>query len=239
MKKRNKKWAKEKEFKRLKEKLHVNRRAQRDLGWVDLEKPIFNGWNAVLDLRSDIKNREDSWVFEWIAKNLTYSVYFKRIEDFPWNKRSFSGEYLIPHIRFISEEIYNNLHPQIKKYFTLDTYGFRFKGTKKYADYKYRFGDWYICTVPDFYFEIKYTKSYKTRVRLIDEILLQEEDDIEKEIYAYYFDEFYYYKSAPRHFRNHLNRIQRQRSKKDIIREINGEDPKYTPNYKNAKWLWW
>jgi hypothetical protein len=78
MKKRNKKWAKEKEFRRLKNEFFDNRQAQRDLGWVELEKPIFSGWNAILDLRSDIKNRDDSWVFEWICKNLTVYVYSKR-----------------------------------------------------------------------------------------------------------------------------------------------------------------
>ena len=47
MKKRNKKWAKEKEFRRLKNEFFDNRQAQRDLGWVELEKPIFSGWNAI------------------------------------------------------------------------------------------------------------------------------------------------------------------------------------------------
>lgn len=233
MKKRNKKWAKEKEFRRLKNEFFDNRQAQRDLGWVELEKPIFSGWDAILDLRSDIKNRDDSWVFEWICKNLTVHVYSKRIEDFPWNKKSYRHEYIVPHVRCISEDQYNNLHPQIKKHFVLDSFGLRSK------EYKYRFGNWYICTIPDFYFEIKYVKYYKTKIKLIDEILLQEEDDIEKELYSKYYDDFQWYRGVPRHFRNHLNRIQRKRSKMDLKRQINGEDPRYSPNYKDAKWLWW
>ena len=55
MKKRNKKWADEKEFLRLKRDLQKNRESQSNLGWVELEKPIFIGWNAKLEPREDIK----------------------------------------------------------------------------------------------------------------------------------------------------------------------------------------
>lgn len=235
MKKRNKKWADEKEFLRLKRDLQKNRESQSNLGWVELEKPIFIGWNAKLEPREDIKNRDDAWVFEWISKNVTTEVFSRKIENFSWNRKNHRCLYKQdpPHVRCIPGSLYNDLHPQIRKYFTLDK--FRLYSNK----YKHSFGDWYICNIPDFYFEIKYIKAYKTKVRLIDEILLQEENDLKKEIQSKYYDEFNWYSGAPRYFRNGLNRIQRRRAKEDIRREINGIDSRHTPNYKDAKWLWW
>jgi hypothetical protein len=235
MKKRNKKWSDDKEHRRLKRDLSKNRDTQRNLGWVELDDPIFIGWTAKIQPRADIKNREDGWVFEWICRNVTTDVFSRKIENFSWNKKipAWAHRQDPPHVKCISESLYNDLHPQIKKHFCLD----RFQAFSK--EYKYRFGNWYICTIPEFYWDIIYVKAYKTKVQLIDEILLQEEDEIKSEIERRFYDKYWGYNSAPRAFRNHLNRIQRRKSKKDIIRQINELEPEYTPNYKDAAWLWW
>jgi hypothetical protein len=235
MKKRNKKWAKEKEYRRLKTSFYKNRETQRNLGWVELDEPIFIGYTAKLEPRKDIQNREDAWIFWDICKSLSEKKFAKKIEDFDWNKKVKPKLYydVPPRIKCIHESVYDKMPPQVKKYFVCDTYQLHRK------EYKYRFGIWYVCVVPDFFWEIVYEKTYKTKVRIIDELLLQEEAELESKLYSDFYDEFNWYSSAPRHFRNSLNRLQRARSKEDIRKQINGEDPDWTPNYKNAKWLWW
>ena len=235
MKKRNKKWAKEKKFRGLKEDLRKNWEAQKDLGWVELETPIFKGWTAKIEPREDIQNREDAWVFWWISKNISTEVFSRKIENFPWIKKR--NQHLMhltePTVRCIDEKIYNSLDPQIRKHFYLDSIGI----LKDH--YKYRFGKWYICSIPEFYWKIIYVKTYKTKAQISDGILLQEEAEIKYILNKYFYIENNWYKGAPRHFRNSLNRIQRRKAKEDVRREIHGDGPRNTPNYKNAKWLWW
>lgn len=235
MKKRNEKWAKENQFRRLKEDLRKNWKAQKDLGWVELEVPIFKGWTAKIEPREDIQNRDDAWVFWWICKNLSSETFCRKMEDFPWiSKKKRVFDWIIePHVNYINEDTYNNLDPQIKKYFSPDILGTLSK------EYKYRFGTWYICNIPDFYWKIVYIKTYTTKAKIIDEILLQEESEIEYFIHKEFYDSYYRFGGVPRHFRNMLNRKQRRKAKEDIKREINGLDPLNSVNYKDAKWLWW
>jgi hypothetical protein len=234
MKKRNKKWAKEKEFLRLKRELQKNSDSQRNLGWIELEEPIFIGWKAKIEPRKDIQNREDSWIFWKICENFSTGVFSKRIKDFDWNRKKPVNQWNVqrpPHVKCINDSVYDNLPPQVQKYFTEDHYLSK--------EYRYRFGTWYSCNIPDFFWEIVYVKEYKTKVRVLDEILLQEEDDIEKEIYQNHYWEYKWYKGAPKHFRRTLNRIQRAKLKSDLKNQLNDGDSYITPNYKNAKWLWW
>jgi len=235
MKKRNKKWAKEKEFLRLKREFQKNRESQRNLGWVELEEPIFIGWIAKIEPRKDIQNREDAWIFWDICKNYSTEVFAKRIKDFDWNRKkhlnSFYVEQRPPHVKCIHESVYDKLPPQIQKYFCGDPFLSK--------EYRYRFGTWYSCNIPEFFWDIVYVKEYKTKTKVFDDILLQEEDEIEKALYKNFFAEYKWYKGAPKHFRKTLNRIQRAKLKNDLKKQINGEDSYITPNYKNAKWLWW
>jgi hypothetical protein len=233
MKKRNKKWTKGKDYLRLLERLDKNHQAQKDLGWIELDEPIFIGWEAKIKPRKDIQNRDDAWVFWKICEEFSGSIFARKIEDFDWNKKIKPKIYQgPPGIRSIHESIYEKMPSQIQKYFTLDIYS-----TGK--EYKYRFGNWYYCNIPSFFWEVVYEKSYKSKVRVLDEILIQEESEIKSILYDKFYWEYKWCKSAPKHFRNSLNRIQRAKSKEDLRKQINGYDPEWSPNYKNAKWLWW
>ena len=86
MKKRNKYYTKEKEFIRLNKELDKNYQAQKDLGWIELDIPIFIGYEAYLEPREDIQNREDAWVFWEICQGLGTKTFAKKIKYFDWER---------------------------------------------------------------------------------------------------------------------------------------------------------
>lgn len=234
MKKRNKKWLKEKAFIRLKKELYKNHKAQRNLGWIELENPRFIGWTAKLHPRKDIQNREDAWIFWEISQDLSTVSHARKIDLFDWNRKK-KRNYIIsyPSIKEISEDYYLRLSPQVRKYFTEDTFG-------NYTDgYRRRWGKWYYCNVPNFFWEIVYEKEYQTKVRVIDEILLQEEAELEGKIDSDFYNESRYWGGVPKGFRKELNRKERSKLKMDLNLLKKGEEPKYVPNYKGAAWLYY
>lgn len=229
MKKRNKQFLKEKEYIRVKNELDNNYKTQRNLGWVELDNPIHIGYTAFLILRDDISRRDDSHIFESILEFST-SEFARKLKDFNFdNKKNRMVFYTRPHIRDINESIYINLPIQIQKWFSLLTTSNRTWG-----------GKWYSCNVPSFYFTVSYEKKYKTKIQIIDEVLLQEESELESIIQNKFYNEFRYMSSAPKYFRKNLNRQQRAKSKQSLYNLIYKDDDRsFEDNYKNANWLWW
>ena len=229
MKKRNQKWLKEKEYLQIKKELSKNYDTQRNLGWVELETPRFIGWKAKLQPRQDIQNREDAWIFWSICENLGTEVFARKIELFGWNrKKKSSYEQAPPTIKSISEGYYLGLNPQVRKYFKEDTFS---KGS--------RWGTWYYCDIPNFFWEIIYEKEFKTKVKLIDEILLQEEAELEGILERDFYNYNNYYSGVPKEFRKHLNRKERAKLKRDLLLIREDKEPEYVPNYRSAAWLYW
>lgn len=230
MKKRNKYYIRDKEYKSLCKKLCDNQQAQRDLGWIELETPIFIGYRAKLEPRQDIQNRDDAWVFWDISKNLSTTEFARKIEHFHWNvkkKRNWFVEMKKPHIKSISESVYNSIPPQIQKYFKLDEHYYRYPC--------------YYCDVPNFYWEIVYEKEYRTKVRRIDSDLKKEESEIRRRIDFDFYNENNHMSGSPSWFRRRLNKSQKAKSKQTLYNIIyNGdEDATFEDNYKSANWLWW
>lgn len=228
--KRNKKFYKEKRLVFLKNQLEKNLQTQRNLGYETLDCPIHIGYEAYFDIRDDIKNRQDYWIFEFICINLSTKTFARKRSLFDWNKKKRFIKYESPKIISIPESAYNKLIPQIKKYFTKDIFSYN-------NGWNYH---WYICTVPNFYFEIKYRKVYRTRVKIYDPILKQEESEIRSEINSKFYNNKRWRKNAPKKFRKHLNKKQRAKSKQ-ILHNIvyKNCDLEFVDNYRNANWLWW
>lgn len=228
MKKRNKHFLKEKEFIRLKKELDTNLDAQHKLGWIQLEKPKHIGWIAKLSPREDILNRDDSWVFEGISELFGTTCYAKKIELFEWNLKKKKSKFIplnIPHIRSISQSQFESLVPQAKKYFKNDLF---------------HWSNRYVCTIPNFYWEIKYEKNYQTKVKISDCILEQEEAEIEYQIEKKFYSENKWCKGAPKWFRKKLNRQQRAKSKQTLYNiVINKKDVEFVDDYRGARWDWW
>jgi hypothetical protein len=65
------------------------------------------------------------------------------------------------------------------------------------------------------------------------------EAEIEERLYSKFWNEMCgFYHTAPKHYRKTLNKIQRAKSKKTLIRELNGYDVSYEDNYKDCSWYW-
>ena len=236
MKKRNKQFLREKEFIRLKKELDENYRAQTSLGYIELEKPIFIGYHAKIELRADISYREDAWLFEAMIEQLGTEVYAKYKTDFDFT----SGKYrkrkvqTRPRIRNISEKEYEGLIAEAKKWFQLKDYDTFESGLNGW----YR-GRTYVCIVPSFWFDIVYEKVYKTRVPIIDEVLKQEEAEIESRINSKFFIDRWQH-SVPKSFRRKLNKSTRTKSKRTLYNIVNkGMDEEFNDNYKDAAWRYW
>ncbi len=230
MKKRNKFFLNEKEYLHLKRSLSDNFDAQINLGWVDLQQPQFIGFTAKLEPRQDIQNRDDAWVFLYICRNFGTIRFARKIEYFDWNRRKKSPHPFLmnkPHIRGINSSIYFNLPSQIQKYFRLDL----LSNSR---------GNYYYCDVPNFYWDIVYEKTYKTKVKVIDEILLQEESEIKSRISSKFHNRDSKMSNAPKHFRKSLNRSQRAKSKQVLYNIFYKDmDQEFEDNYRGAAWLWW
>ncbi len=233
MKKRNKQYLKEKEYLRLKNALDANYKAQRNLGWVELEEPIHRGYTSYLKLRNDISNREDAWIFEGIIERFGSTHHLKRKNDISLlnNKKNRCNinYYHNPLIRDIKQKDYDYLIPQAQKHFI-----------KRINNNPWQ-SDTYACIIPNFYFEIKIEKHWVTRQRIFDEILAQEYSEIKYQLEANHYDRFYrWYASAPKSFRKILNKSQRAKAK-NILHNIyyKEKEMEFEDNYKSASWLYW
>lgn len=229
MKKRNKKLLKEKDYIRLKNKLCSNYEAQSNLGWIELPTPEFIGYQAKLEPRKDIQNRDDDWIFWTICENFGTICSARRINLFDWNakRRSNYVPMTRPHIRTINQSTYLTLPPQVQKYFKEDSH---------YT----RFGICYYCIVPDFYWEIKYEKDYRTKVRIFDEILQQEESELESKLMNDFYDYDQTCRYAPKSFRKILNREQRAKSKQILYKiQFVDSELEFEDNYRDAAWWYW
>ena len=224
MKKRNKYWTREKEYKALIRRSDEVRKERYELGYVELDVPRFNGYIAKLKLRDDIARRDDADVFQEIMELHGYVTFAVRlIKDFPWNtgaKRWRYSDLRYPHIKDITKHVYDSLRPQVQKHFV-----------------ESRFSTWrgmnlYVCTVPSFYYDIEYVKDYITHARVIDEVLEQEDSELDKQIDKYQ-EEYgiYHWRNAsggaPKSFRKSLNRTERAKSKR-VVRNIEADIKKYS-----------
>lgn len=235
MKKRNKKSFREKDFLRLKHAIAQNWKAQQNLGWIQLDNPIHDGYVSYLVVREDIAMRDDAWVFKEIAHKFGTSCYAKKAGNllFPVRKKRNRKKSKLeivhknPRIKEISKREYDLLAPQVRKFFIKWNAIFPWKG------------ETYGCTLPYFYFERKAEKYWITHAKIIDEILLQEEAELEAEIRQKYYGD-YNNRSAPKGFRKELNKRQKAKAKQVLYNLIFKEkDKEFEDNYKSARWLYW
>lgn len=232
MKKRNKYYLRDKEYLKFEKNLKENQDAQRNLGWAELPEPEFIGYKAKLEPRDDIQNRKDSDVF-WEICNKFGSVErsrtFDRSHNLSKKVRRDGVLHETPNIRYINEHTYLSLRPAVKKYFGKETFARNSFGGIKY-----------YCNIPNFYWQITYEKEYRTKVKLFDEVLKQEESELYSILNNKFFDKRFSYNSAPKHFRKTLNRKLRYKSKSILYNIVKNEkDIEFVDNYKNCSWLWW
>jgi hypothetical protein len=165
--KRDKYFEAKKEYRALKLADAVNTQAQKELGWVELDVPIFAGYQKKLLLRADIANREDAHILQNIIDRFGTTPTSRRKDFVYWSYTSRKKEVVNAKIRKLTKAEYDSLDPQTKKYFYLDTFNF----TKSKIEH-------YHNSIPSFYFNQRVSKYYHTKTRIYDNVLKQEEAEI-------------------------------------------------------------
>jgi len=225
-----------------KEKLKIERELgelyaiQRNQNWIELEKPYKSGYYMVFDLRDDIKNRDDAWVFYECIRLVGKTIWCR---DKSFKRKTGKGkyEYLRPGIGEIYEKAYENLHPAVKKYFTqLQPWN------KNWHPYWKK----YVCNIPSYYLVEKIKPRWITHYKEFDSVVAQQKD----EKYDLLRDEKFWpilgwYGGAPKDFRKSYTRSDRRNSKQTAKRNIaNGGDDLDDYEYRyahrhSARWDYW
>ncbi len=136
--------------------------ARRELGYLDLPKPIRHGWFKHLALRDDVARRKDAPVFKEILAVCGIEIWGsdKKHADKVWTKKAIKEHAIqFPGIRKLHQKKYNKLSTKAKKWFD----GF---------DWYWSSDEWnvkrYYCRVPRYYFKITYTKAFITKEQVVD-----------------------------------------------------------------------
>lgn len=231
-----------KEWFTLQKRYEANRKAQRALGWIELPKPRFAGYEKFYVLRDDIARREDSWVFQQIIDKFGKTVKSKT-KDFTYYDWTLRKKLVArPGIRAITIREFEALHPQVKKHF--------YKSEAK-EDWDFRSREYmYRCSIDQYYFSEKIRKYYITRVREHNEILAQEESEIrwmmeKNPLFSKLDSRNWWYGNhytTPKWYRRMLNRKEKFAAKKEIRRIVKLDDCdgfRYTPNHRDAAWRYY
>ena len=229
--KRNRKSDKEKEIIRIKGEINKNWQDQRNQAWIELDKPIRNGWDGEWVLREDISRSPESVVLNYIIDTWGRTCWSRR-KDFTIKER-FSKKWvdIKPHFISIDEDTYHDLHDKVQKYFREDT-SERNWWRKRY-----------VVSIDYWKLELKKSRSYITHYKEHDEILKQEEAELEAELYRLTPKPWGNY-ATPRWWRRCERRKAKTKHKSDDKELINAynsggfEDDYYT-SYKTISMFWW
>lgn len=174
-KKRNKYFFKEKEIYRLKAKDAELNDAIRNQGWIELEKPVHNGYYAEWVLREDISRRDDVAVFQEALDACKEKIWSRNPEFKYKNRKTKKWEVAKPKLKTIHKEQYEKLSLSARKLFVEST------KTAKYWRYGYTDKE-YRCTL-SYELVVYITKAYITHRREHDNVLYQMDAENEKMLY--------------------------------------------------------
>lgn len=223
-----------KKFFDLEARLADNYQAQRNLGWIELDEPLFDGYSCKFILRDDIARRDDADIYQFFIDKLGVPVRSRK-KNFIHKDRNGRKYHLRPYFKRVSPRQYDEFPPRIQKHLHVD-YDTDHMVLGRYS---YRVG------VPRFFFEVKRSKVYVTKVQLYDADLKKEEADLEKQLkYVtpivkrnWRTKDRY---SAPKWFRKMLHKSNKMRSKRALHNVLKGiGEGDFHFNDKDAAWLWW
>lgn len=224
-----------------KEKLRVEKEIsklhaiQRNQNWVELEKPYKSGYYMEFDLRDDIKNREDAWVFYECIKLVGQKKWWKD-KTFKHKLGKGKYEYIRPGLGYISEKTYENLHPAVRKYFSEVQY---------WSKYWNPFRKTYSCIVPNYYFVEKIRPRWITHYKEVDSLIAQQEAELKDYLCnAKFWPINGWYGGAPKSYCKAYNRSDRRNSKQTVHKNMMNSDDYDTYEYRyrhrhSARWDYW
>lgn len=234
----NKKHKHFKEWLKIYNEIDVLRDYRRNQNWIPLEKPYKSGYWTFYELRDDVKNRADAWVFEKCLE-LTSRANWCRDKSMTVKYKKGRIEHIFPERKHISKDVYENLHPTVKKHFAPIESWDKANWHPIYPRY--------YCTVPDHFFVQKVAPRWITHYQEVDSVI--EQEYTEKSDYIYGHPKFRGVGkwssggSAPKSFTKFYNRSDRFFNKHVLKRNLSesGMDKyEYRYNHKNsATWDWW
>lgn len=199
----------------IEKKIDELRNIQRNQNWVELDVPYKNGYYKFSDLRDDIKNRTDAWVFYECLVLVGERVWAK---DKTFKRKIGKGkyEYYYPTFGEISSETYENLVPAVKKHFSeISSYHRNWNPFRKK----------YSCTVPPYYFVDKVKPKWITHYKEYDSVLVREEAEYNDYLSSKKFWPVSgWYGGAPKDFVKGYNRSDRRHGKQTLKRNIKNND---------------
>ena len=171
---RNDKTAKEKEVYALKRKLDSINTLKRNPEYIELEKPIHDGYIAYYKLRDDVLSRKDGQAYIEALQVCNANLWcdnkdFKYFEKKKWVKKN-------PTLRKINKAMYDALSPTAKKFF--------YETTIKDKYWRDGFRDiHYECSLS--YELVRVVKKdYITHRKVLDPKLQSEYAEIEARLYS-------------------------------------------------------
>lgn len=160
-----------KKVKALERELDKIRIAEKNLGYVKLDKPLRDGWYRTFKLRDDIKKHKQLKVYQEILEATTTKIWGreKKYIDKKWKtyftKSCFVYQY--PGVKYLAQKEYSKLSSKARKYFVPIKIKFY-----------YHYQKIYFCTLPRYYFVTNYERAYITSRNIISPILQSRRQEI-------------------------------------------------------------
>lgn len=168
---------KHKDYKRLlalREREDELTQAIRNLGYVELEKPVHHGYNAFLTLREDVAKREDrvAWLYQYFIDNFAVETWSRTKEFYIKNKKGKVCDKR-PYFRRVTQKEYDGFLPWVQEYLHKRT---EFLWGQEYS--------YYVPYIPQHYLVTKIKNSYITHRKVVDGELESERAFIKDQIWA-------------------------------------------------------
>jgi hypothetical protein len=138
------------------------------LGWVELEKPIRDGWVRTFTLRDDFTRRSDKDTYEDLLNIINNKCY---CSNKSYLKKNYQTKKMMPIEQYpneLNQSEFDKIPDRLKKFFYKSVeVGYYAFSSYKYEKIKYKLIDTYM-------FVYKIEKHYKTKIKLIDRNLESE-----------------------------------------------------------------
>jgi len=155
----------------LERELKKNRKAQDNLGYIVLDKPIRDGWFRTFTLRDDILKSKDAKIYQEVIDAVKIEIWgrSKKFANKNWIKYNSKKHYHYqrPGVKFLSEKEYTKLSSKAKKQF-LTVKLRRLLGYKRV----------HYCFLPKYYFHTHYRRAYVTQLKITSPELEKREQEI-------------------------------------------------------------
>lgn len=144
----------ERALRKLNEELQDLYVAKRNLGQIELEAPVFIGYERVFMLRADIARRQDAKLFEAILKIINTKVFCKKKTFLSKEWRTGRWKPMAQSTKRLTERDYEKLPESLKKWFRLF--------------YSYKHKKWLYEFTEEYMFTYKISKAYRTHAQILD-----------------------------------------------------------------------